>query len=126
MPLQAAPTEVQGSDCPKHCAKITRRDFNAQSCSQVYVRCAVAQTVAPSTGTSDTDDHAAALEQCQLGVVPHTTPVRRMDRRTIESVTFARGVSDVMGRPEQDAQPRTRHHNLRGLTATGLRKHDEN
>src|SRR4051794_34676471 len=128
VPLQVAPTEVQGSDCPKLCAKITRRDFNAQSCSQVYVRCAVAQTVAPSTGTSDTGDHAAAPEQCQLGVVPSAMPIRRMDWPTIESWASGGSVTDAdwkSAKAKTSNRPHTRHHRyateLRQVCASTMR-----
>ena len=70
-PLQVAPTEVQGTDCPMHSAKIARRDSNARPCSQGYDRRAGDSILAGPISTSDTTDHGARAEQCQLAASCH-------------------------------------------------------
>ncbi len=104
VPLQVAPTEVQGNNCPMLSAKITRRDSNASPCSQ---DCTFrADGLSRTIGTIKYG--ARAVQKCQLsGILPPEMPARHVDRRTKDRTQI------------HCSKIRTHH-------ATGLRKHPKN
>ena len=62
VPLQTAPTEVQGNNCPMLSALITRRDSDARPCSQDCT--GRDDGLRHTTGT--TNNGARAVQKCQL------------------------------------------------------------
>jgi len=84
-PLQVAPTEVQGPNCPKLCAKITRRDSDVRPCSRDCDRCAGGKS-RRLRHTTGTDYYGArAVQKCQQsGIVPPKMPARHWNRLTRE------------------------------------------
>ncbi len=83
-PLQVAPTEMQGTDCPMHCAKFARRDSNARPCSQGYDRSAADIPLLAPAGTNSTTDHGArAVQKCQLAAFRRPASCRPRYRSVI-------------------------------------------
>jgi hypothetical protein len=136
VPLQVAPTEVQGPNCPKHTVKITRQGFDVRPCSRGYDRCADGAFHRLVITTATTNYGARAVQKCQLsGIVPPKMPTRHWDRLTKEKAIHCSKIRtwDTTGLRKQDKNRSQRNQSLRapsqaentrmGAMATALSGH---
>jgi hypothetical protein len=127
VPLQVAPTELQGANSPMRIAKITRPDFDAGPCSQGYDQ--RADGALSPRQPAHTVQPIMVREPCKSvnydGVLPPKMPAHRGDRPTKKNyIPFS--LWEASPTPIEAASfgnPSHIHcHKIRTPGATGLRK----
>ena len=125
VPLQVAPTEVQGPNCPMRSVKITRRDSDARPCSRGFDRCADGESRRLGDTTGTTNYGARAVQKCQLsGIVPPKMPARHWNRRTKEKAIRCSKIrtSNTTGLRKQHKNRSQRNQSLRAPIRLGRRR----